>query len=206
MQVSKGLEHEDMASSSKPGENYTIRRKVFKIAGAAFHIYGEDGSLVGYCAQKAFKLREDLRIYTDESKSQELMRIGTRQIVDFGATYEVTLPDGSPLGSYRRKGMKSLLRDTWMVFGPEGRQVGTVQEDSAGLAVTRRLLGDYGSLIPQTFHIDLDGGGRVASYRTHFNLFVHRIGVTIHEEDTVLDDLMLLAGGCLLAAIEGRQG
>ncbi len=54
-----------MKFNIEPGEHYTIRRKVLKIFGAAFHIYDPHGNLAGYCKQKAFKLKEDIRIYTD---------------------------------------------------------------------------------------------------------------------------------------------
>ena len=42
--------------------NYMIRRKVFRIFGGAFHIYDPAGQVVGYSKQKAFKLREDIRL------------------------------------------------------------------------------------------------------------------------------------------------
>ena len=99
-----------MPLKPRPGEQYTIRRKLITIFGASFHIYGPDGQVVGYCRQKAFKLREDIRLFTDESRSTEIMVMKARQIIDFGATYDVTLSDGRTIGSLRRKGFKSLLR------------------------------------------------------------------------------------------------
>ena len=81
-----------MSPTPAAGESYTIRQKVFKIWGNAFHIYGADGSLAGYCRQKALKLKEDLRFYTDESMSAELFVIKARSVIDFGATYDVKLP------------------------------------------------------------------------------------------------------------------
>lgn len=86
-----------MALDIKPGEQYTVRRKVFKFFGAAFHVYDPAGRIVGYCKQKAFKLREDIRIYTDESCTSELIVIKARSIIDFSSTYDVTLPDGTSL-------------------------------------------------------------------------------------------------------------
>lgn len=187
-------------------EQYTIRQKFFKIFGAGFHIYDGEGNLAGYCKQKAFKLREDLRIYTDEGMGTELIRIGTRSIIDFGAAYEVSLPTGESLGTVRRKGMKSFVRDSWMVFAPAGEQIATIEEDSQGKAIFRRVLGDYAFLMPQRFHLRTMEGEELAVYRTHFNIVVHKLGVRILREHPELDDLMVLAVGILLSAIEGRQG
>jgi hypothetical protein len=194
-----------MALNPAPGEQYTIRRKVFKVFGAGFHIYAADGQLAGYCKQKAFKLKEDLRVFTNESQADELFRISARSVIDFGATYDVKLPSGESLGSIRRKGLASLMRDTWLVFGPSDNQIASLKEDSGTKAMMRRLLGDYSSLMPQSFSLQTTDGRTIATYRTHFNLFIYRLGITIHTEDDELDDLVVLAAGCLLAAIEGRQ-
>ena len=82
---------------------YTIRRKVFKILGGAFHIYGPAGELIGYSKQKAFKLKEDIRVFTDESCTVELLTIQARNIIDFSAAYDVTDPaGGGVIGTLRR--------------------------------------------------------------------------------------------------------
>ena len=199
-----------LAGGARPEERYTIRRKFFRILGAGFHIYDAEGGLVGYCDQKRLRLREDLRVYTDESKSEELMRIGTQQVIDFGATYEMSVLDDETgeqrtIGSVRRKGLKSLLRDEWLVFNAQGEQRATIREDSQLRALARRAHELVAMLIPQGYHM-IDGAGEpVASYRTHFNPVVHRLGVSVHREDEDLDDLLILGAGVLLLAIEGRQ-
>ena len=68
---------------------YTIRRQVFKLFGAAFHVYDGSGKLVGYSKQKAFKLKEDIHVYTDEGMSTEVLTIQARSIVDFSAAYDI---------------------------------------------------------------------------------------------------------------------
>jgi len=190
----------------RPGESYVIRRKVFKIFGAAFHVYDPQGGLVGYCKQKAFKLREDIRIYTDESCSTEFLTIKARSIIDFGSTYDVTLPDGTALGSLRRKGLTStFLRDHWLVFNESGRQVGELTEDGSVLAFARRFIELVSVIFPETFTLARTGGEPIAKYRQHFNPFVYRLSVTVVKDDPEIDDLVILAAGCLIAAIEGRQ-
>lgn len=190
----------------RPGESYVIRRKVLKVFGAAFHVYDPRGQVVGYCRQKAFKLKEDLRIYTDESCTTELVVIKARSIIDFGATYDVTLADGSSLGTLRRKGMTStFLRDTWLVFDPANRQVATLREDG-GLASFMRRWVDWVSVFwPEQFTLARVDGTGIARYRRHFNLFVYRLSVSVLMDDPQVDDLVILAAGCLIAAIEGRQ-
>lgn len=55
---------------------YLVRRKVFKLAGGAFHIFDAHGQFVMYSHMKAFKLKEDIRRYTGEDRQHELLAQG----------------------------------------------------------------------------------------------------------------------------------
>jgi uncharacterized protein YxjI len=190
----------------RPGEAYTIRRKVLKIFGAAFHIYNPDGQVVGYCKQKAFKLREDIRVYTDESCKEELLVIKARSIIDFSTTYDVTLGDGTSLGSLRRKGLSStFFRDSWLVFDAGGKHIADLKEDGGFMAFARRLHEAVALLSPQKFTVTRTDGTEIARFRQHFNLFVYRLGISVLKDDPEIDDLVILAAGCLITAVEGRQ-
>ncbi|MFQ5730453.1 MAG: hypothetical protein ACE5KM_00715 [Planctomycetaceae bacterium] len=187
------------------GTEYTIRRKIFTVLGAKFHIYDAEGALIGFCKQKAFKLKEDIRVYSDESMSEERLSITARAIIDFSAAYDVIdSKSGSKLGALKRKGMKSIFRDSWIVLDDADNEIGTLQEDSTSMAMVRRFL-PLGNLFPQKYHLSEGTDGAVlAHFRTHFNPFVHRMTVTVHEE-CHYNPLLVLAAGILLVAIEGRQ-
>ena len=186
---------------------YTIRRKVFKLFGASFHIYDETGNLVGYCKQKAFKLREDIRLFSDESMTTPLLTLSARSIIDFGVTFDVTLPTGESLGSLRRKGLKSsFVRDEWLLFDEHGADAAIIREKNATMAILRRMHEVIAALSPQTYEVISNDTRNIATFKQRFNPFVYRLVVTIHEQDDQLDDLVLLGAGCLIAAIEGRQG
>ncbi len=185
---------------------YIIRRKVFKIFGASFHIYDATGSLVGYCKQKAFKLREDIRLFTDESMSTPVLTLCARSIIDFGVTFDVSLPDGSTIGSLRRKGlMSTFMRDQWHLFDEHGVEAALIQEQNALAALLRRTVDMVAFLSPQKYEVISNDGRIIATFQQRFNPFIYRLIVTIHEQDDQLDDLVLLGAGCLIAAIEGRQ-
>ncbi len=191
----------------QPGaERFTIRQKVFKIFGAAFHIYDQSGNVIGYCKQKAFKLREDLRFYTDESLSSELFSMRARSILDFSTTYDIAGSDGEVMGSIRRKGLASFLRDSWLVFGPNDEHIADLREDSGGMAMARRVIPLFSAIFPQRFDLVTTGGTSIASYQTRFNPFIYKLDVQLETDSPEIDLYVVLAMGCLLAAIEGRQG
>ncbi len=124
-----------------------FRRKFLKIFGAEIDITNpESNESVGFIEVKAWKLREDVRVYSDKSKGQELFRIHARNIIDFGVTYDVfDSKTDSPLFSMRRKGLRSaFLRDYWEFKDTDDKLIGTLQETSSGLALIRR----YTDLVP----------------------------------------------------------
>lgn len=181
---------------------YLIRRKVFSFLGAAFHIYDPSGRLIGFSKQKAFKLKEDIRVYTDESKQQELLVIKARNIIDFSASYDVFDPAANMLlGIWQRKGFSSMLRDKWALYDFNGVQIGEINEDQMSLALVRRFVCN---VIPQNYSLMYGSGQEAAAYSQCFNPFVFKLKVRINPGCT-LSPHLILAGGILLAAIEGRQ-
>lgn len=196
-----------MPVTPKPGEQYVIRRKILKIFGAAFHVYGPDGSVVAYCKQKAFRLREDIRLFTDDSATDELLVMRTQQVIDFGATYDVDVPGAGIIAQLRRKGMKStFLRDEWLVFNDQGKEIAIISERGSFLSFLRRWIEWVSVFSPQKFDVVRQSdGAHLAEFRQHFNPFVYRMSVSILADDPELDELALLAAGCLISAIEGRQ-
>ncbi len=183
--------------------NYVVRRKILVLFGGAFHVYGPEGRLLAFSRMKAFKLREDIRLYADEEERTELLTIKARQILDFSAAYDVVeSANGQKVGALKRRGWRSLLRDEWILMDAQDMEIGRIHEDSPALALARRFLSN---LIPQRYSVEL-GHQTVATFRQNFNPFVLRLHLDF-TPDTAgqLDRRLGLAAGILLCAIEGRQ-
>jgi len=103
-------------------DHYTIRSQFFRLFGGAFHIFAGDGALVLYSDQKRFRLKEDIRLYDDEAKTTELLRISTESVFDFSGAYGVhDSATGERVGTLKREGLSStFLRDQWQVFDAAG--------------------------------------------------------------------------------------
>jgi len=181
---------------------YLFRRKVFKLFGGAFHVYDNIGNLLFYSKQKAFKLREDFRVYSDERQLEEVLTIKTPQILDFGATYNVQdATTGEAVGAIRRKGLKSIIKDEWIFLSNEGQEIGKLTESS----ILRALLSRRFPLVPQEYVISSVDGREVAKIKQHFNPFVSKYSMTIAEPSPPIDRRLLISSGILLAGIERRQ-
>lgn len=180
---------------------YTLRRKVFSLFGSSFHLFAPDGSLVFFSKQKAFKLREDIRIYADEAMTRELLAIRARQVMDFSAAYDVVDTETqAKLGALRRRGFSSMLRDAWLVLDAGDREIGRITEDSMALALVRRFLVN---LVPQKFHLAI-GEKTAVHFQQQFNPLVYKLEIEFCG-DAALDKRLGLAAAVLLAAMEGRQ-
>ena len=182
---------------------YMIRRKILTVFGAKFHVYNTSGELILFSKQRAFKLKEDIRVFADESMAVERLVIKARQIVDFSAAYDVVdSSENRKIGALRRKGWKSLVRDSWEFLGENDQLIAVVEEDNLFLSLLRRFLTN---LIPQSYHVKQNGRVLI-TYKQNFNPFVLKINVSIDPDSRdVIDPQLALAGGILLAAIEGRQ-
>jgi hypothetical protein len=181
---------------------YLLKRQVFALTGK-FRFFDPSGKLLLFSEQKMFKLREDIRVYSDESKAQEVLMIKARQIIDFSAAYDVVDSAlGQKVGALRRKGWASMLRDEWEVLDAGDNVIGKLFEDSMGMALLRRFLSN---LIPQNYDITF-GSDRVADLKQNFNPFTYELNIDFTMDTTKrLDRRLGLAAGILLAAVEGRQ-
>ena len=185
---------------------YLFRRKVFKLFGGEFSVYDPTGGIVLYSKQKAFKLKEDIRVYSDKSMATELLTMKARQIIDFAATYDVVdSRSGAVVGALRRKGWKSMVKDEWLFFDPQGQEISKMQEERLSLALIRRLFGLSVILSPQKYIITLRGQS-VAFFKQHHNPFVLKYDLDLSQDyKGKLDRRIAIAAGILLCAIEGRQ-
>ena len=187
---------------------YLIRRKFFKIFGASFHIYDMDGNLAFFSKQKAFKLKEDIRVFGDQAMTSELLCIKARGVIDLGMTYDVIdSTTQQVIGSLRRKGLKSIIRDSWVINDVNDQEFGTIQEESGALAILRRFLGGpiVQMLAPQKYNGYI-GDVPVLEFTQNRNPFVQKIQLDYGPDvNSLLDRRLGIAAAALLCAVEGRQ-
>ena len=179
---------------------FTARKAFFNFLGSSFRIFGNDGGLLYYIKQKAFRLKEELVVFADEGQSKPTLRIKARNIFDTSATYDVIdAASGENVGACQRQGLRSMFRDEWHLLDADGAQIGSVKEDSLMMALLRRFL--FKTLFPQTFLMLDIGGNPLGKIKQRFNPFQ----LSYDVEFDGIDHRLGVATTVLLLAIEGRQ-
>jgi hypothetical protein len=192
---------EEVTNQSK----FIIRKDVFAIGGA-FRVLSPENKLLLYSRQKIFKLKEDIRVYNDLERHDEVLHLDARQILDFSGAFDVIdSKTREKIGCLRRKGICSMIRDKWEILDRNDNLFAYIEEDSMGMALLRRFLTN---LIPQKFTIsEKDTNNTLAQINQAFNPFIHWFTVDFsHDAERRLDRRLGIAAIILLLAIEGRQG
>lgn len=124
--------------------NYPLDFK-FKITtlSSDFNITDRNGNYVAYVRQKMFKLKEDVIVFSDESKSQELFNIKANQWIDFNASYAMTdLISGKVFGRLARKGMRSFWKSQYNIFDENDEAKYQINEDNGWVKVLDGMVGE----------------------------------------------------------------
>ncbi|MCK4443365.1 MAG: hypothetical protein KAW09_02400, partial [Thermoplasmata archaeon] len=134
---------------------YSIRKKVLTVWNK-YWIEDQRGKMLGFAKQKMFRLKEDIRIFTDEKMKQELFKIKQQQILDVWATFAIVdSQTNTTLGFIKRKALASMfVRDEWEVYNAADQLIGGIYEEK-GRGLARKYM-PGGKLIPEKMTFKLN--------------------------------------------------
>ncbi|RLF73238.1 MAG: hypothetical protein DRN55_04140 [Thermoplasmata archaeon] len=182
---------------------YRVRKKVLAI-GNKYWIEDQAGNIIGFSKQKILKLKEDIRIYTDESMKQELFRIKQQQIIDLWGNFAlIDSATEQPIGYIRRKAAKSTFAwDEWEMYDANNQLIGKIEE-SKGRGLMRKYM-PGGKLIPEKMTISL-GGRPVAEVNQKFKVIGDIWELNCTNLPPNVDRRPLLGALVLMAMIERQH-
>lgn len=185
-------------------KKFVVRKQILALVGAKIDIFDSNENAILFSKMKAFKLKEDIRIYGDNTLHDELISIQARSVIDFSSIFDVVdVETKQKVGSLQRKGIKSIFKDEWAILSPSGSEIGLIKEDSALFALLRRFVTN---LIPQNYTVEMNGT-TVAHFKQNFNPFVQQLSLDFSADlNDKLDRRLGLAAAVVLIAVEGNQG
>lgn len=116
---------------------------------------GSEGEMIAFAQQKRMAFKEQVTLYSDDTKERPVLGFKARQRMDLGATYDVTDATGNVIGLFRKDFKQSLLRSTWHLEQP-GVGTATGQERNQLVSILRRFV-DSLSWLPYHFDFLIEG-------------------------------------------------
>jgi hypothetical protein len=172
---------------------------------------GNPGELLAFVKQKRLKIRERIDFYGDESQTVPLLRLQARKVFEFRGMTDVLLPNGGQvIGTLKKNFASSLLRSSWSVLDPAGREVATARESSMFFAVLRRVwdlvpfVGDIPYFIP--FHFDIHGpdGRQLGTYVRRWAMRDRYLMDLSGDPQRTVDRRLMMAFTIALDALQDR--
>ncbi|WEH17171.1 hypothetical protein [Streptomyces sp. VNUA24] len=121
---------------------FTIRQKTARTANQyVVTVAGpgdREGEVVAFARRKVMSAKEEVTIYTDESRTSVLCTSEARQVDGFGAVHDVRDGAGAVIGSFRERPVVSLVRSTWAMEQPGTPEL-TGRERNRVVALLRRV-------------------------------------------------------------------
>src|SRR5215472_11974196 len=183
-------------------DTFAVRQKIFALA-PCFYIDDHMGNALAFLRKKVFTWKDEIRVFTDETQSMELLHIKARKIIDWGTAFDVTDSiNHQKVGVLKRRGWKSVMRKEWIIMDALDQEIGRIQEDSMMLALVRRFVLAF---IPQTYSFEI-AGQPVGTAEQNWNVFAPKMRVDFSSDPGKrLDRRLAVASVVLLMAVEGRQ-
>ena len=177
--------------------HYVIRRPFWSVFERTFRVFSREGQMIMFVKHPLLKLKEEFTVYADEGKTQPLLLIKSRQAIALNFTYDITdITTGQMLGSVQKQGLKSLIRDRFLIFDPAGAEIGYAEEQGASLL--RRFIPWITSK-----HAIFQHDQQVAFVRQLFRFFIKEF--TVDMAPSSLDPRFVLAVALLALMAEARR-
>lgn len=115
----------------------------FKITTLSNDFIAKDfsGKTIAYVRQKMFKLKEDIQVFGDESKSNVEYTIKADRWLDFSAAYSFFDKNNAPIGKIARKGWRSLWKAEYEIIDQHNKLQYKVNEENGMVKIFDSMLG-----------------------------------------------------------------
>jgi uncharacterized protein YxjI len=164
------------------------------------------GQTVLYVKEKAFSLKIDINIYSDEGQKQQLYHVKADKVLAMNVPFSITTPEGALVGKVVRPGMRSLWKATYQIFDPNNVEVAVVHEENPWIKVADSLLSDVPlvhMLLNPAYLVDTNG--QTVLYLKKQPSLVDRQFLLEKRADVSEANEKLLVPGVLLAMMLERM-
>ncbi len=173
-----------------------------------------NGHVVAYVRQKMFKLKEDIIIYDNESKTKENFRIRADKWIDFSTAYSITdLNTKEEIGKVARKGWRSIWKASYQLIDQHQKLQYNINEDSPWVKVFDSIIGEIpivgfftGYFFNPTYSVTNLKGEVIAKLKKEASFTGRKFTVEKVKTTDNDDDQRIVLGLMMMILLERRRG
>ena len=178
-----------------------------------FRVNDATGAEVAFVRQKLFKLKEEVQVFNDESRSQLNFTVKANKWLDFSASYVFYDNQELELGRIVRRGWKSLWKSSYDIYDENQKQDFSVNEENPLIKVFDGLFGDIpilgmftGYFFNPTYLLTRPDGTAIARLSKEKSFFGRRFSVDKLAEFETGEENRLLLGLMMMILLERQRG
>jgi uncharacterized protein YxjI len=187
----------------------------FKILAIANQIYVKDvdGRTLGYVKQKLLKLKEQVRVFRDESQTELLYAIDADRMLDFSARYNFSDASGNHLGALGRRGMRSIWKAYYEIFDGNGNNIFVIREEKGWIKVIDGIIGELplvgmltGFFLNPSYLVSTPDGRAVVRLQKEPAFFEGKFRLDSLEGVDPADETLVLLSLLMMTLLERNRG
>ncbi|MEE9439170.1 MAG: hypothetical protein V3V14_09240 [Saprospiraceae bacterium] len=188
---------------------------IFKLSTLSndFTAIDANGQMVAYVKQKMFKLKEDIRIFSDESMTDQVNSISANKWIDFSAAYSFFDREGVEIGKIARKGWASIWKAKYEIFDNSQEHQYTIREEKGWVKVFDSVLGEIpilgfftGYLFNPSYIVKDNDGNEIARLKKEASFWGRKFEVEKLGQLKDDDDERIILGLMMMVLLERRRG
>lgn len=171
------------------------------------------GHTFAYVRQKMFKLKEDIEIFENDSRTNLLYRIKADRWLDFSAAYSFVNNEGKEIGKIVRKGWRSMWKASYEIIDEQQHILYHVNEKSALTRILDNILGEIpllnlltGYLFHPTYVISNKAGTTVAELKKLPSFFGRKFDIVATDALEPEHNEKIVLGLMMMILLERRRG
>ncbi len=171
------------------------------------------GATRAYVKQKMFKLKDHVRVFTDESETELAYDIRADRWLDFNTVFSFNKPDGSKIGKLVRKGWKSIWKASYELYDENDMQDLLIQEKNPWIKVGDTLLSEIpivgiltGYFFNPSYSVKRPDGTLVCSFTKNASFFGRKFSLIKENPFEQGEEERIKLGLMMMVLLERRRG
>lgn len=172
-----------------------------------------NGKVIAYVKQKMFKLKEDISIFSDDTKTLLNYKIKADKWLDFSAAYSLIDKNDHEMGKVTRKGWRSIWKAEYEIIDQNQNQQYSIREENGWVKVFDSILGEipilnfFTGYLFNPSYVVMDKNDRVISRMKKLpSFFGRKFNIDKLAEFDADDEERIILSLMMMILLERRRG